>query len=203
MTVSDPSILRVVASFLWTDGNVAQNVFNCSISGTGAPWDDADVVADCEDWLDDMYLNIATGMSDEIDGNEVIVYKYDVVGDDWDEVGSEAWLFNPNAVTDQLPRGVAALVRLWTGDADVQGKKYIPGTVEGNVEDGLFAAGLISDLLDFGADWYAPFAGTLTTATFTPGIWSPTKKELHLAINHVATSVIPAYQRRRKRNVGV
>lgn len=203
MTVSDPSILRVVASFLWTDGNVNQNVFNCSISGTGAPWDEADVVADCEDWLDDMYLNIAGGMSDEIDGNEIVVYKYDVVGDDWDEVGSEAWLYNPSAAGDQLPRGVAGLVRLWTADPDVQGKKYLGGMTEGTTTDGLFVAGTVSDFLDFAADWYTPFAGGLTTATFTPGVWSVVQKTLFLGINHVATSTIPAYQRRRKRNVGI
>lgn len=203
MTVSDPSILRVVASFLWTDGNVNQNVYNCAISGAGAPWDEADVVADCEDWLDNMYLNIAAGMSDAFDGNEIVVYKYDVVGDDWDEVGSEAWLFNPTATSPQLPRGVAALVRLWTADPDVQGKKYLPALTEGVLDDGLWMSALITDLLAFGADWYAPFVGTLTGATFTPGVWSVVQKTLFLGINHIATSTIPAYQRRRKRNVGI
>lgn len=203
MSVTDGTVLRVVASFLWTDGNVNQNVYNCVITGAGAPWAEADVVADCEDWLDDMYLNIAGAMSDEIDGNEIVVYEYDSVDDDWDEIGSESWLFNPTGATDQLPRGVAALARLWTTDPDVQGKKYIPATTEGSLADGLYLQSFIDDVLDFAADWYTPFVGGATGGTFTPGIWSVAGTVFKAGINHVAASLIPAYQRRRKRTVGI
>ena len=203
MSITDGTILRVVASFLWTDGNVNQNVFNVVVTGAGSPWDEDDIVADAEDWLDDMYLNIAGGLSDEIDGNEIIVYEYDGVDDDWDEIGSDSWLYNPTGTNDQLPRGTAALVRLWTTDPDVQGKKYIPGLTEGSLADGLYVAGIITDLLAFAADWYLPYTGAASGATFTPGIWSVAGKVFKAGINHVATSTIPAYQRRRKRNVGI
>lgn len=203
MSVTDGTILRIVASFLWTDGNVNQNVYNAVVTGAGAPWDEDDIVADAEDWLDDMYLNIAGAMSDEIDGNSVTLYEYDGVDDDWDEIGSDSWLFNPTGATDQLPRGTAALVRMWTSDPDVQGKKYIPGLCEGSLNDGLYNASLITDLLAFAADWYLPFTGGASGATFTPGIWSVAGTVFKAGINHVATSTIPAYQRRRKRNVGI
>ena len=203
MAIADGDILRIVASFLWTDGNINQNVFNAVVTGGGAPWADTDIVDDAEDWLDNMFANITGDLSDEIDGNEVIVYKYDAVGDDWDEVGSQSWTFNPTQTVDQLPRGVAALVRLWTTDPDVQGKKYVPGLTEASVQDGLFAAGIITNLLAFAADWYTPFAGAASGATFTPGIWSVVGTVLKLGIDHIATSTIPAYQRRRKRNVGI
>ena len=203
MSVADQSILRIVASLLWTDGNVNQNVFNCKMSGAGAPWDDDDIIDDAEDWLDNMYANLVTLMASEIDGNEVIVYKYDTVHDDWDEVGSQSWTFNPTGATEQLPRGVAGLVRLWTYDADVQGKKYVPGLTEGSLTDGLFHSSLITALLAFAADWYAPFVGGVSGGTFTPGVWSVVGTVFRQALDHFATSTIPAYQRRRKRTVGI
>ncbi len=203
MTVAANDILRVVASLLWTDGNVNQNVFNCLITGGGGPFADADVVQDAEDWLDNMYQNLLTFLSDELDGNECIVYKYDAVGDDWDEVGSDAWVANFSAATDQLPRGVAGLARLWTVDPDVQGKKYIGGFPESTIDDGLFNAATITALLAFAADWYTPFVGAASGATFTPGVWSVAQTLFKAGVDHIATSTIPAYQRRRKRNVGI
>lgn len=203
MTVSTGDVLRVVASMLWTDGNVNQNVFNAKVSGGGGPWDDQDIVDDAEAWLDNLYANLTVHCSDEIDGNEVLVYKYDAVGDDWDEVGSQSWVWDPNNVLDELPRGVAGLARLWTTDPDVQGKKYIPGLTEGGITEGLLSAGLVTDILAFAADWYLPFAGGTTGATWTPGIWSVVLKVLKEGVDHIATSTIPAYQRRRKRNVGI
>ena len=203
MTVADGDVLRIVASMLWTDGNVNQNVFNAKMSGAGAPWDDADILDDAEDWLDNMYANLVTEMSDEIDGNEVVIYKYDTVNDDWDEVGSQAWVFNPTSASVQLPRGVAGLVRLWTSDPDVQGKKYVPGLTVADLDDGLFMSGLIVNLLAFAADWFTPFAGAASGGTFTPGVWSVVGTVFKAALDHFATSTIPAYQRRRKRTVGI
>lgn len=203
MSVATGDVLRIVASLLWTDGNVNQNVFNALISGGGGPWDDSDVADDAEDWLDNMYANLTTYMSDEIDGNEVLVYKWDTVNQDWDEVFSQSWTWDPSSITDQLPRGVAGLVRLWSVDPDVQGKKYMSGITEGNLQDGLFSAATITALLAFAADWYLPFVGTATGATFTPGVWSVVGLVFRAAVDHIASSTIPAYQRRRKRNVGI
>lgn len=203
MSVVTGDILRIVASMLWTDGNVNQNVYNAIVTGGGGPWDDSDIVDDAEDWLDTMYANMTTYCSDELDGNEVLVYKWDSVNEDWDEVGSQSWTWNPSAATEQLPRGVAALIRLWTDDPDVQGKKYIPGITEGHLTDGLFVSGVITYLLAMAADWYLPFSGVVTAATWTPAIWSVVGKVAEAAVDHFATSTIPAYQRRRKRNVGI
>lgn len=203
MSITSGDVLRIVASMLWTDGNVNQNVFNAVITGAGSPFDDQDIIDDAEAWLDNMYANLTTLASDEIDGNEVVVYKYDSVDDDWDEVGSQTWTWNPSAAGDQMPRGVAGLVRLWTSDPDVQGKKYVPGLTEGVAIDGLWNAALITALLAFGADWYLPFVGGISGATFTPGVWSVVGTVFKAGIDHIATSTIPAYQRRRKRNVGI
>lgn len=203
MSITDGEILRVVASMLWGDGNVNQNVYNCVVTGGTPPFTDADVLDDMEDWLDNMYANLTAQIVTNLTGNELIVYKYDAIDDDWDEVGSQAWTWTPTEAGDYLPRAVAALVRLWTTDPDVQGKKYIPGLSEESIASGLLDAGMVTALLAFAADWYAPFVGGASGATFTPGIWSVVGTVFKLAIDHVATSTIPAYQRRRKRNVGI
>jgi hypothetical protein len=203
MSVGDGEILRVVASLLWDDGGINQNVFNCVVTGGSPPYDDQDIVDDMEDWLDDMYGNLTATITDNLDGNEVIVYKYDHIDDDWDEVGSQAFTWNPTTVLEYLPRGVAGLVRLWTTDPDVQGRKYIGGLTEGAIVDGLLQAGTLTALLNFAADWYAPTVGAASGATITPGIWSVAGTVFKLAVDHVAASAIPAYQRRRKRNVGI
>lgn len=203
MTVADGDILRIVASMLWTDGNINQNVYNAAISGGGGPYDDQDIVDDAEEWLDNMYANLTSSVSNELDGNEVICYKYDSVGDDWDEVSSQSWTWNPSQVSEQLPRGTAPLVRLWTTDPDVQGKKYIPGWTESECEDGLYIPNSITLLLAYAADWYLPFTGGTSGATWTPGVWSVVASAFLAGVDHVATSTIPAYQRRRKRNVGI
>lgn len=203
MSLSPGDIVRVVASCLWTDGNINQNVFNALLSGAGSPWSDADIADDAEAWLDNMYANLTTHVSDELDGNEVIVYKYDVVGDDWDEVASQAFTWDPSSASDQLPRGAGPLVLLWTEDPDVQGKKYIPGTTEAGLVDGLFSAGVLISLLAFGADWYTPFTGGTSGATWNPGVWSVAQTAFKTGVDHLAANAIPAYQRRRKRNVGI
>jgi hypothetical protein len=203
MTISTGDILRIVASMLWTDGEINQNVFNAQVSGGGGPWTDSDIADDAEAWLDDMYANLTGSTSDELDGNEVVVYKYDVGDADWDEVFSQSWSWNPSGASEQSPRGVAGLVRLWTEDPDVQGKKYIPGTVEGNITDGLLDGAWLGAALAFAADWYLPFAGGTTGATWTPGIWSVAQTAFKEGVDHIAASAIPAYQRRRKNNVGI
>lgn len=203
MTVVTGDILRIVASMLWTDGNVNQNVFNAVVTGGGGPWDDSDIAEDAEAWLDDMYANITGFCSAALDGNEVIVYKYDPGDDDWDEVFSQSWTWNPSASGDYLPRGTAPLVKMWTTDPDVQGKKYIPGIVESYLDAGLYPSTLLTVLLAFAADWYLPFSGVTSGATWTPGIWSVVGTVFKAAVDHFAANAIPSYQRRRKRNVGI
>ena len=203
MSVVTGDILRIVASILRDDGTINQNVFNAEVTGAGGPWDDTDIVDDAEAWLDNMYANLTTLFSDDLAGNEVLVYKYDDVNDDWDEVGSQSWTWAPSDSTDHLPSGIAALVRCWTTDPDVQGKKYLAGMTDASVLSGNIGSGVLTSMLGFGADWITAFAGGTSAATWTPGIWSVAGLIFKAAVDHYAANGIPAYQRRRKLNVGI
>lgn len=202
MTVENNAILRIVASMLWTDGNIMQNVFNASVSGAGAPWSDQDIVDDAEAWLDNMYLNFTPSVVTDVDGNQLQVYKYDPVGLDWDEVGSQAWGWNPSSAGEQMARGVACLIGTRTTNADVIGKKYMGGLSEAQLVAGLWNATIATAGLAFAADWITAFTGGTSGASWNPGIWSPTLSLLVDFIDSISVTLIPAYQRRRKRGVG-
>lgn len=204
MTVPTGTILRVVASLGYTDGEINQNVYNCRISGGGGPWDELDILDDAEDWLDNMYANVTAAITSDMDGLSTTVYKYDTVGDDWDEVGVNPFTFNPTAgVSDGLPRGVAALITAKSTDPDVDARKYIPGFYEGYLTSGLWIAGAVTALAALGADWVLPFVGAATGADFTPVVWSVVGKAALDLIDTIIVPTIPAYQRRRKNNVGI
>lgn len=203
MAITDGTILRAVVSMLWTDGNIMQNVYNAVVTGGGAPWDPADIVQDAVSWAEDLYFNITGASSNAMDGSQVQVYEYDSIDDDWDEVGTSAFVWNPTATSDQLPRGVAALINLKTSDPDVSGKKYIGGLIEDDSNQGLWNAAVLADILSLAVDWYASFVGTDSGATWTPGVWSPTHTVFKTALPSVVIPAIPAYQRRRKRGVGI
>lgn len=202
MSVTDGTILKVVISMLWTDGNLIQNVYSAVVTGGGSPWDSGDIVEDAVSWAEDMMYNLTAFISEFIDGSQVQVYEYDSVDDDWDEVGSQSFFWNPTQDGDQLPRGAAALLNLKTTDPDVSGKKYICGICDTHLEDGLFTSTVLAALLSYGVDWYAGFVGTDSGATWTPGIWSVKNTVFKQALASLVIPAIPAYQRRRKRGIG-
>lgn len=203
MSVTDGTILRMVVSILWTDGNIMQNVYNAVVTGGGSPWDAEDIVLDAISWAEDLYFNLTAYISDECDGSQVQVYEYDAIDDDWDEVGSGPFVWNPTGSDSQMARGVAALVNLKTTDPDVSGKKYVGGMVANAASEGLWGAGTITALASYAVDWYAGFVGTDSGATWTPGIWSVAHTVFKTAIAQVVIPTIPAYQRRRKRGIGI
>lgn len=203
MSITVGDVLRVTASMLFTDGNVAQMVFNAVISGSGGPYTDADIVLDALAWMDAIGATITASLTNTLDGNEIIVYLYDAVDDDWDEVGADTWTWNPSSAGDAMPRGVATLVNARTTDPDVNGKKYVPGFTEGSSTDGTWSAGTVTLMADWADEWTDTFTGGTSGADWVPGIWSPKNTNFFAFSGSYVIPTEPAYQRRRKRGVGV
>jgi hypothetical protein len=195
--------LRVVAIAAWVDGNLNMNVFNAAIGGTGGPYDDADIVSDALTWVGAMFANITTPIAEDLDGSQVQVYLYDAVDDDWDEVGTSAWSWSPTNTSGELPRGCAPLINVKTLDPDVNGKKYIGGWTEGNSNDGLVPATGVTSLSNFADDWVTGFTGGTSGASWVPGVWSPSRTNFYAMSGSYIIPTTFAYQRRRKRGVGV
>lgn len=203
MSIPTGTILKVVATLAWLDGNLMQNVFALLISGGGGPWDEDDVISDLLLWIGSTFNAFGGHMSDEVDGSQIQVYKYDTVGLDWDEVGSNAWTFDPDEATEQVARGVSLLIGGRTTDPDTLGKKYIGGLCEDNSIDGLWGSALLLSAITFATTWITSFAGPSSGANFAPGVWS-VKNDAYVQFRDAYyISAIPAYQRRRKRGVGV
>lgn len=203
MSISTGTILRIVAVLAFSDGDIAQNVFNLVITGAGAPWDEDDVVTDMSSWVQTMFGNLNAKITSSLAGSEVRVYEYDSVDDDFDEVGSTDWSWAGTNASGQLPRGVAALINAKSSDPDVNGKKYLAGMCEDSVTQGLIESDDITAFANFADDWVTPFTGGVTGATCSPGIWSPTRTNFYLMSGTVILPTICAYQRRRKRGVGI
>lgn len=203
MSVAENTMLKVVPTMTWTDGEVNQNVFTSMISGATPPYPDADVLEDALDWAGTMYPDITGGMHPTLTGSHVTVYKYDLIGEDWDEVGQINWNNVPSGVGDPLPRGVAGLINAKSVDPDVSGKKYLPGTMEARLTNGLWISTYVINLGGFANDWTSPFSGFTTGADWVPGIWSPTNLTHYACTGTYIVPTIPAYQRRRKNNVGI
>ena len=58
MSISVGDVLKVVAIAAWLDGSITENVFATVVAGSGGPFDDADIVDDMVDWVDDMFANL-------------------------------------------------------------------------------------------------------------------------------------------------
>lgn len=203
MSITVGEILQIVAVIQWLDGDIMQNVFNAVVSGSGGPFTEADVVDDMEEWMDEVFANITGRVSDECDGSEVRVYVYDPIDDDWDEIGTNAWVWDPSAAGEQLPRGVSSLINCKTADPDVNGKKYFGGFTETDSSDGLWDAAHLTAMGLTGLDWITAFVGSTSGADFTPGVWSPTRTNFLQMSGQIVIPTIPAYQRRRKQGVGI
>jgi len=202
-TVDVGAILKIVAIAAWLDGNIVQNVFAAEVSGGTGPFDDNEVVTDCTTWVEDMFANVTARVSDRLDGSEVRVYVYDSGDDDFDEIGSDSWVWNPAGTEENLPSGVSMLINAKTTDADVNGKKYIAGLTENDNDDGAISGSMLAALVLFAVDWTQEFTGSVSGAEFTPGIWSVKERDIFPMSLSVIIPLIPAYQRRRKVGVGI
>lgn len=203
MSIQEGTILRVVANHVEADGSIQQNVFNCVLTSAGGSDDEEDVASDMEDWVTEMFNNLTAFLRVEWDPGEVVTYEYDSGDDDWDEVGSEVGSWVTSGAGDPLPRGVAAVIQGNTMDPDIRGRKYIGMMDENNHTDEVWVSGLLTALAAFAADWVTGFVGSATGATFTTGVWSPTKTTFVAFGTSVIINAIAGYQRRRKQGVGI
>lgn len=202
MSITSGTVLRVVAQMLFPDSSVMQNVFNVVVTDLVTSDEEADVVIDIITWVEAMYDHLNAYIDSGVDADEVFVYEYDAIDDDWDEVGTDVWADSFAAVGGMSPHGVACLVLGRTIDPDVQGKKFIGGIQETSIAGSALAGLLITALANFGVEWFTPFAGTETGGTFAPVVWSPTGTVAKL-MTGTSVNGVAAYQRRRKPGVGI
>lgn len=203
MAVADGTILRIVASLLFPENVIAQNIFYAVFTDTGTSDDEQDVVDDLATYIEAIYDLADSNISDEITLTGVKVYEYDSGDDDWDEVGDAVINHTFGSANDMSAHGVSVVLHAKTTDPDVQAAKYFGGWTEQMIIDGLFISAMTALVLSMGAEWTAPFVGAITGADFGPGVWSPTETNFFLFSGTEVFNLIPGYQRRRKPGVGI
>lgn len=203
MAITDGTVIRVVASLLFPDNVIAQNVFHLVATDLSGGNDPDDVVQDMEEYIDDIYDAFDGFISDIIDPGEIKVYEYDPVDDDFDEIGTGVMTTAPTGATEMLPHGVAVVQNFYCLDPDVQGRKFWGGIIEASNEDGSWGASLITGFIAGAALVVANFTSTVLSNVYAPVVWSPTQLDAVPYTGVVGTNVVPGYQRRRKPGVGI
>ena len=201
--IADKAILRVVATLLFPDSVVAQNVFYVMFNDDGTSADEEDVLDDLVDWIEGAYDTIKTYLVSAITMDDIHVYVRDTGENDWDEVGVKDVNVTMSGGSDMIPHGVAALLHMGTTDADVTGSKFIGGIIDNSLTTSDFTSGVLTALALWGLEWVGNFVGTATAATFNPGVFSVAKNAFFVSDQIGLLNAQCAYQRRRKPGVGI
>lgn len=193
-------IIRLALNYLHPNTSQAMNVFWFRVDDASIA--DAVLLGELADWADTVW---GTLWDDRADSNATLTHiDADVINTDGTvarNLGSEA-INRPGTVAgDLLPAAVAGLLFADTAIPKAVGKKYIPMLVENVSAEGQWDAATVTYLLGLLALWLSgidPDGGSF----LTPGVLS---RVLEAFVPFVAaghTTDVPAYQRRRKPNVG-
>lgn len=203
MSVEAGTILRVVAELIAPQSSVMQNVFYTKFDDTGGSNENQDVVDDCVDWVDALYLTLVDEINASVIPGEVKVYLWDTIGLDWDELGSGSMGTSFTNADQMLPHGVAAIVSARTFNPDVTGRKFFGGFAEDQQSQSILDAAAVIALAFTASAWIEPFTGLATGSVFKPGVWSVVDVAFRQFVETVIINALMGYQRRRKPGVGI
>jgi len=103
--------------------------------------------------------------------------------------------------SEVLPSGVAAYLLAYTAFPKSRGSKYVPGLTEGSVVDGIISPALLVELAILLLRFIS-FDGTALAEFLVAGVLARVAEEFRAFSGGGAITDVPAYQRRRKPNVG-
>jgi len=193
-------IVRSVFYYSWPGSSEVLNVFFHQYVGTGD--DDDDVLSAVatyagNDW-GDLWKTLAPA-NGSLTHIELDVLETDGTVDrnlgtaTINEVGTVA--------SDASAAAVSALLIGNTADATIRGRKFVPGPVESQVVGGIINSATMVILTNLLAQYLDDIIVTGTNV-LVPGVLSRKLTDFVPFAGSGQTSDIPAYQRRRKPNVG-
>ena len=192
--------LRVVARYSGPNSSEILNVFHYQYAGAGDT--DAAVLAECETFFTDEWGDEwADFASHDVTLDEI---ELDVITDAGlvaRNIGSAAIGVTGSLASDMSPTGVACLLTADTIFPKQRGRKFVPGLNELGVSDSLLVAVTVANLVLLTVKYLASITGLLNGELF-PGVLSKTLENFVAFGSTGAVTDVPAYQRRRKPNVG-
>lgn len=188
-------IIRVVAEMAL----VGQKILNIYDFVATDPTDDADLMSDLGDWIEDAMADIKMRISNNLSFSS-LQFKNVTQATDMGFTSWPTFTVGGDATNEVLPLGVAGLVTMPTAVSKVRGRKFLCGITEAYCEDGVWTAATVTDLIAYGDILINPIIGTLTGSPIAYGV----VKALGGFQPVVAYDVVnvPSYQRRRKQGVG-
>ena len=193
-------VLRLTLSYTYPNASEAMNVFYYEL--TGGNEDDSQVETDIVDWVVNTWVPVWEQIASA--GVFLTTAALDIMNTD----GTVArnLTTEPIGLAGQVPQHIlpaanAYYLQAYTSMPKQRGSKYVPGIPETLVDDGKITAPTVVFMLGLLTAYLAPVAAG-TSGSLVPGILSKTLLQfVPFLISGVVTD-IPAYQRRRKPNVG-
>lgn len=177
------------------------NVFHWQLTQENA--DDDDVGAALADWAENDWG--AAWDNQAANGAIIDLIDLDIVTIDGlvdRNLGAETIDINGDIAASVLPAANSLYVQANCGPAGVFGRKYVPGFTEDQQLSGNWQAGVVA----VGVLLLVALATTVTESVsggvLVPGVPSSKTEEFEPFLTTGFTTIIPAYQRRRKPGVG-
>lgn len=202
-TISEGTVLRVVASLLFPDNVIAQNVFHLVLTTAVGAMDETEVGSDMDGYISAIYNELEGEVGQDMDPSGIKVYEYDSSDADWDEFTTDVFTFVPTSVSDLLPHGVAGVSIFQTINPDVQGKKFWAGLCETGQDASVWISAVLTAMALASAEVVAIYTDGASGNVYAPCVWSPTKTTPYLYSGTYANNAISGYQRRRKPGIGI
>lgn len=196
----DGEVLRVALHYAMKGASDVMNVFHFVYEGTGDT--DSSVLTNIEDWLTDVWgVDWALLASDDADMTFADVDIVNTLGEVVRNLGVATAAVVGGNNTDESAVAAAYFMMADTGFPKNRGKKYVPGLTEVALVDGLLSITYLAKLVVLLSTWMTTETSP-SNGELVPGIMSLTKAAFLAFTGSGYATDVPAYQRRRKPNVG-
>lgn len=209
MTVTVGEYYEARMQFSMEGGGSCENLFHIRNTGGAGTQQVSDLVyvTAIGSWIDTAMASLNTRIANGMSTPYIDVWQVSWVVDHWERLRylmSFVLGWQGTAIDDPLPAGVAALVKFTTALRKHGGRKFVGGLTEAsNDTDGSWTAATVAVLGNYGAALLTPIAavdgGDSVLGDYV------TLNQAGFATNTMDGVVVddrPAYQRRRKLNVG-
>jgi hypothetical protein len=200
MTLAIGEIVRGVLSYSHPNGSVGQNVFYWE--NQDAAGDEDLALAEIADWAEDTW---GAAWQQVADSNCVLyLLECDVLNADGTvdrNIGEEVLSTGGSITGDAMPAAVSAFIQASTERGNSKGRKYAPFIAEQEITEGDLIAHALGQMLLMGSAWLLDIPYD-SSSTLVAGVLSRVLEQFLEFTGTVLLTDIPAYQRRRKENVG-
>lgn len=199
-------VLRVVAEWDTSSGTISQLVWHYLVT-SGNNDDPNDVLDDIITNLETAWANIEDRIGNDYTGADIELLQYDFGNHQWDGVAASPLVnVDGSSVSGHVAHGVAGLCKFWTELNRRQGRKYVAGLTEADLDDGIINGATVTALALFATDLDDVVTAPLTTLTYGTFNLVPTSALYETFSKSTQTSgaeAIAAYQRRRRPGTGI